>query len=470
MPQIRSRFAPSPTGYLHIGGARTALFSYLFARGKAGAFILRVEDTDRARSTSESVQAIFDSLRWLRIDWDEGPFFQSQRSDLYKERVRDLERRGRAYRCYCSTEELERKREAALREGRKPSYDRTCRNRTDRPAGPFVIRFRAAEFGETAFQDMIKGRVTFQNEELDDLIIARSDATPTYNFCVVVDDHEMAITHVIRGEDHLANTPKQIQLYEAMNYPVPAFAHVPLILGLDRTRLSKRHGATSVTAYRDQGFFPEAMINYLARLGWSYGDQEIFSITELLEKFAIEDVGKSAGVFDLEKLSWVNSHYMKTLPLERLVGDVRPFLEARGHRGLSEEWIAKMVATLRERARTLVELVDQASYYLGDAVAIDPKAGGKFLKPETRSLLLELAERLGSIPSWDTGSIQAVFEAIMAERRLGLGKIAQPVRVAVTGGTASPGIFEVLEVVGRERSLSRLRHAAATIGGSPAAG
>ena len=256
MPQIRSRFTPSPTGYLHIGGARTALFSYLFARGQAGVFILRIEDTDRERSTTESVQAIFDGLRWLRIDWDEGPFFQSQRSDLYKERVRDLERRGRAYRCYCTVEELERKREAALREGRKPAYDRTCRNSADRPDRSFTMRFRAPEFGETVFQDLIKGRVAFQNEELDDLIIARSDGTPTYNFCVVVDDHDMAITHVIRGEDHVANTPKQIQLYEALSHPVPVFAHVPLILGLDRARLSKRHGATSVTAYRDHGFFP----------------------------------------------------------------------------------------------------------------------------------------------------------------------------------------------------------------------
>jgi glutamyl-tRNA synthetase len=468
MAKIRSRFAPSPTGYLHIGGARTALFSYLFARGKGGTFVLRIEDTDRERSTTESVQAIFDGLRWLRIDWDEGPFFQSQRDDLYKERVRDLERRGRAYRCYCTVEELERKREAAFREGRKPSYDRTCRNRTDRPNRPFAIRFRAAEAGETAFQDLIKGRLAFQNEDLDDLIIARSDGTPTYNFCVVVDDHDMEISHVIRGEDHVANTPKQIQLYEAMNYPVPVFAHVPLILGLDRTPLSKRHGATSVIAYRDQGFFPEAMINYLVRLGWSHGDQEIFSLAELVEKFAIEDVGKSAGVFDLEKLSWVNSHYLKTLPLQRVVNDVKPFLEARGHRALSDDWIARMVATLRERSRTLVELLDLASYYLSDAVAIDPKAGAKFLKPEVRPLLLELAERLGSIPRWNASSIQAVFEAIMGERKLGLGKIAQPVRVAITGGTASPGIFEVLEVVGQERSVSRLQSAAATIGDSAA--
>jgi glutamyl-tRNA synthetase len=460
MPNVRSRFAPSPTGYLHIGGARTALFSYLFARGQGGTFLLRIEDTDRERSTSESVQAIFDGLRWLRIDWDEGPFFQSQRSELYRSAVEELVRRGGAYRCYCTTQELDRKREAALREGRKPAYDRTCRSRSDQPDRPFALRFRAPEHGETAFQDIIKERVAFQNEELDDLIIARSDGSPTYNFCVVVDDHEMKITHVIRGEDHVNNTPKQIQLYQAMGYPVPAFAHVPLILGLDRSRLSKRHGATSVTAYRDQGFFPEAMTNYLARLGWSHGDQEIFSTDELVKLFRIEDVGKSAGVFDLDKLSWVNAHYMKTLPLERLVEDVKPFLEARGHHEFSDDWIGKMVNTLRERARTLVELVDLASYYLADDLTIDPKAAAKFLKPDSRPMLAELADRLSDVQPWEAASIQKAFERVMRDRNLALGKIAQPVRVAVTGGSASPGIFEVLEVLGRERSLVRLRRAA----------
>jgi len=468
MSDVRCRFAPSPTGYLHIGGARTALFSLLFARGRSGKFILRIEDTDRQRSTEESVQAIFDGLSWLGIRWDEGPFFQTARFDVYQERVQELLGRGGAYRCYCTTEELEKKREAAMREGRKPGYDRTCRNRKDRPNQPFTIRFRAPEDGETAFDDVIKGRVAFQNAELDDLVIARSDGTPTYNFCVVVDDHDMGVTHVIRGEDHVNNTPKQIQLYEAMGWPVPAFAHVPLILGPDRSRLSKRHGATSVIAYRDQGFFPEAMINYLARLGWSHGDQEIFSFDELVEKFRLEDVGQSAGVFDLEKLKWVNSHYMKTLPLERLVADVRPFLEARGHSGLADEWIGKMIATLRERAQTLVELVDLASYYLTEEVTIDPKAAAKFLKPDTRAVLDSLVERLGATESWDHATIQGAFESVMAERGLALGKIAQPVRVAVTGGTASPGIFEVLDVVGRERSLARLKRAAASIAAAPA--
>ena len=470
MPDIRSRFAPSPTGYLHLGGARTALFSYLFARGRGGKSILRIEDTDRERSTPESVQAILDGLSWLRIDWDEGPFFQSQRSDLYRQCVQELVRRGKAYPCYCSPQELEQKREAALKAGRKPAYDRTCRNRADHPDRPFTIRFRAPEHGETAFRDLIKGPVVFQNEELDDLIIARSDGTPTYNFCVVVDDHDMRVSHVIRGEDHLNNTPKQIQMYEAMEYPVPEFAHVPLILGLDRARLSKRHGATSVMAYRDQGFFPEAVVNYLARLGWAHGDQEIFSMAELVEKFAIEDVGKSAGVFDPEKLEWVNSHYMKTFPIERVVADLKTLLEARGHTGLDDRWIARMAETLRERAKTLVELLDHASYYLREEVTIDPKAKAKFLKPDARPMLVELAERLDAVEVWEAAPIQQVFERLMQERGLSLGKIAQPVRVAITGGTASPGIFDVLEVVGRERTLKRLRSAAESIGEAGEAG
>lgn len=461
MSEIRSRFAPSPTGYLHIGGARTALFSQLFARGRGGRFILRIEDTDRERSTPESVEAIFEGLRWLGIDWDEGPFFQTERMALYRARIEELLRRGRAYRCYCTAEELERKRQAAMREGRKPGYDRTCRDRSDAPASPFTIRFRALDHGETAFRDLIKGTVVFSNAELDDLVIARSDGTPTYNFCAVVDDADLRISHVIRGEDHLNNTPKQIQLYQAFGYAVPEFAHVPLILGLDRARLSKRHGATSVMAYRDQGYFPEAMVNYLVRLGWSHGDQEIFTREELVRYFRIEDVGASAGIFNPEKLEWVNFQYMKSLPLERIVHDVKPLLVARGHRGLDDGWIGKMVATLRERAKTLGELVDLAGFYLAEEVALDPRAARKLLQPGAGALLGDLAARLATLERWDVDSIRGVFERVMEERKLGLGKIAQPVRLAVTGGTVSPGIFEVLEVLGKEKSLARLRRAAA---------
>ena len=464
MPDVRSRFAPSPTGYLHIGGARTALFSWLFARGQGGRFVLRIEDTDRERSTPESVQAILDGLRWLGIDWDEGPFFQSERGELYRGALDKLLAKGRAYRCFCSPEELVRKREAAQREGRKPAYDRTCRHRRDEPDLPFTIRFAAPETGETRFPDLIKGPVAYPNEELDDLILARSDGSPTYNFVVVVDDADMRISHVIRGEDHLNNTPKQIQIYEALGQPVPLFAHVPLILGTDRQRLSKRHGATSVMAYRDMGYFPEALVNYLARLGWSYGDQEIFTREELVEKFRVENVGKSAGVFNPEKLEWVNGEYLKTLPLARVVADLRPHLEARGFSSPDDEWLAKAVGTLRERASTLTGLLDMAGYYFTDEVTLDAKAAEKFLKPDTRPLLEEIVSFLEAVEPWEAASIEARFRDLATAKGLGLGKLAQPVRVAVTGGTASPGIFEVLEIVGRERTLRRLRAAISRIG------
>jgi glutamyl-tRNA synthetase len=470
MAEVRSRFAPSPTGYLHIGGARTALFSWLFARGRGGRFVLRIEDTDRERSTEESVRAILDGLRWLGIDWDEGPFFQSQRTGLYRAAVEELLSRGRAYRCSCSPEELQRKRERALQEGRKPAYDRTCRDRTRPPEGPFTVRFKAPLDGETRFRDLIKGEIAFRNEDLDDLVLARSDGSPTYNLCVVVDDSDMRITHVIRGEDHLNNTPKQIQIYRALERPVPEFAHVPLILGLDRARLSKRHGATSVTAYRERGYFPEALVNYLARLGWSYGDQEIFTRDELIEKFRIEDVGKSSGVFNPEKLDWVNAQYMRTLPLERLVHDVKPFLAARGVVDRDDRWIGRMVATLRERVTTLAELVEVGSYYWSEDVEIDPAAAAKFLTPQTVPVLERLADRLAAVEAWTVEGIERAFREVMAETGLGLGKIAQPARVAVTGGTASPGIFEVLEVVGRERTLRRLKTAVARARGNPAFG
>jgi glutamyl-tRNA synthetase len=460
---VRSRFAPSPTGYLHIGGARTALFSYLFARGQAGRFILRIEDTDRERSTPQSVQAILDGLNWLGLEWDEGPFFQTARMDRYRAELDRLIASGHAYRCTCTAEELERKRERAQAEGRRPGYDGTCRDRTDERRPPYTIRFRAPREGETRFRDLIKGDVVFQNSELDDMIVARSDGSPVYNFCVVVDDADMKVSHVIRGEDHVNNTPKQIQLYEALGYPVPKFAHVPLILGLDRSRLSKRHGATSVVAYRDTGYFPEAMINYLVRLGWSHGDQEIFTREELVEKFRVEDVGQSAGVFNPEKLDWVNAQYMKSLPLERLVRDVKPFLAARGVADRDDAWIAKMVATLRDRAQTLVELVELGGYYLRDAIELDPKAKAKFLKPEIAPVLRELREALGGLDGWDVEPIKGAFEKVQASSGLALGKIAQPVRVAVTGGTASPGIFEVLDVLGRERTLARLDAAVAGI-------
>ena len=458
---VRTRFAPSPTGYLHIGGARTALFSYLFARHHGGKFILRIEDTDRERSTQESIQAIIDALRWLRLDWDEGPFFQSQRAELYRECAARLLRMGKAYRCYCSAEVVEAKRKAAMKAGRKPMYDRTCRNVTRAPGEqPFAVRFKAPLEGETVVPDLVKGHVIFQNNELDDLILVRSDGTPTYNFCAVVDDAEMAVTHIIRGEDHLTNTPKQIQLYRALGYAEPKMAHIPLILGPDRARLSKRHGATSVMAYRDMGYLPDALVNYLVRLGWSHGDQEIFSRAELIEKFSLENVGKAAGVYNLEKAEWLNFQYLKAMPVDELAQAVKPFI-ARKDYALpgDDDWLARMVATLRERANTLVQLVELAHFYLSPTISIDATAGRKFLKPEILEALRALRGQLADTTPWDVETIHRCFETITGRFGLSLGQIAQPVRVAVTGRTASPGIFEVLDVLGKERSLERLDRA-----------
>ena len=462
MPEIRTRFAPSPTGYLHIGGARTALFNYLYARHCGGKFVLRIEDTDRKRSTPEAIDAILQSMEWLRLDWDEGPFYQTERMDLYRERLQALVSAGDAYPCVCTPETLDAKRQAALAEKRKPMYDGTCRP-TEREAiplpedVPFTIRFRSPESGATVVDDKVKGRVEFDNTELDDLILARSDGSPTYNFCVVCDDIDMGITHIIRGDDHLSNTPRQMQLYHALGSEAPVFAHVPLILGEDKKRLSKRHGATSVTAYRDMGYFPEALNNYLVRLGWSHGDQEVFDARELVEKFDIDAVGKSSAVFNPEKLLWLNAHYLKERAPSQLAQDVAPYLAAQGYDVPGDHaWLEKMVETLRERAKSLVELVEMAHYFLTEAVEIDDKAGRKHLAPESKSLLQELAARLGNLADFNEAGIEQVFGDIIAERDIKLGKVAQPVRVALTGSTVSPGIYEVIDVLGRDVTLARL--------------
>ncbi len=462
MTEVRTRFAPSPTGYLHIGGARTALFNYLFARHHGGKFILRIEDTDRERSTPEAIDAILASMKWLELDWDEGPYFQTQRYPLYKEKVQELLSEGKAYRCICTPEELEAKRQAAQREKRKPAYDGTCRLRPPaiRVGQPYTVRFRSPREGTTLVDDAVKGEVAFDNGELDDLIIARSDGTPTYNFCVVVDDVDMRITHVIRGDDHLANTPRQALLYQALGYPTPQFAHVPLILGTDKARLSKRHGATSVMAYKDMGYFPEALVNYLVRLGWSHGDQEIFSRAELIEKFTLETVGKSAGIFNPEKLLWLNSHYMKTLPLSRLADEVAPFIAAKGYPVPQDKnWLERMLATLTERAKTVAELVEMGRFYLTDEIKIDEKAAKKFLTREAAEPLEELTKELETLADFSERELEQVFTKTLQKKNLPLGKLAQPVRVALTGSTASPGIYEVIAVLGKERTLKRLKKA-----------
>jgi glutamyl-tRNA synthetase len=461
MTEVRTRFAPSPTGYLHIGGARTAIFNWLFARHHKGRFILRIEDTDQLRSTEESTNAILDGMRWLGMDWDEGPFFQTKRVDLYNEHIERLIREGKAYYCTCSPEELERKRAKALEEGRKPMYDGKCRGNTKKPDIPSAVRFLSPDAGHTVVRDHIKGTVVFENSELDDLIIRRTDGWPTYNFCVVIDDATMGITHVIRGDDHLANTPRQIQIYEALGYPTPEFAHVPMILGPDKTRLSKRHGATSVMAYKEMGYLQEALFNYLVRLGWSYGDQEIFSKDELIEKFAIDNVGKSAGVFNPDKLLWLNAHYIKESDNDRLSNLLRPFVEAKGFDLSKGPSIADVVRTQKERSKTLLEMADFSEFYFREEVMYDETAAGKFLRHEIGPVFESLISKLQGIgdEEFRQEGIEKAFADVMAERGLKLKDLAQPVRVALTGGTISPGIFEVIEVLGKEGTLERLQKA-----------
>ncbi|HBO84791.1 MAG TPA: glutamate--tRNA ligase [Deltaproteobacteria bacterium] len=463
MQEIRTRFAPSPTGYLHIGGARTALFNYLFARQHKGTFILRIEDTDVARSTDESTKAILDAMEWLGLDYDEGPFFQSKRFDIYREHAYRLLEDGKAYKCFCTAEELEVRRQEALKQGKPPRYDGRCRDAKENPDKPFAIRFKSSQTGVTLVKDHIKGSVAFENSEIDDLIILRSDSTPTYNLCVVVDDATMNITHVIRGDDHLNNTPKQILLYEAFNYPIPEFAHVPMILGSDKTRLSKRHGATSVMAYKEMGYLPYALVNYLARLGWSCGDEEIFSMAELIEKFSLENVGKSSGVFNPEKLLWLNAHYIKETKADDISKLIIPFLEAKGLKVQDDEKLKMAVQTLQERSKTLVEMADGAEFYFKDEIVYDEKAVEKFFKPETKDVLQKLVVKLQKAEPFLHSNIEKAFQDLVNETGLKLGNIAQPVRVALTGKTTSPGIFEIIEVLGREKTILRIEKATARI-------
>jgi len=462
--KVRVRFAPSPTGYLHIGGARTALFNWLFARQKKGSFILRIEDTDVERSTREAIDAIIDSLKWLGLDWDEGPILQSQKFDLYKDHARRLLAEGKAYRCWCSPEELDEKRKRAMKEGKKPKYDGKCRERTAPfPDGPYAIRFKAPQSGQTEVDDIIRGKVTFENSELDDLIILRSDGTPTYNLCVVVDDVDMKITHVIRGDDHLNNTPRQALLYQAFGCPTPQFAHVPLILGQDKARLSKRHGATSVTAYREMGYLPQALVNYLARLGWSYGDQEVFSSQELIEKFDLSKVGKSSGVFNPDKLLWLNAHYIRQKGPDELFELVAPFLEKLGSRPSKEENFLALLKLIAERSRTLDEMAVMSEFYFRDELVYDMEAGKKIISENTGTRINEIKEALNCLSSFGRKDIEQVFQKYVAEKDVQLKEVAQPVRLAVTGRTVSPGLYEILEILGKTKVVSRLERFLKTI-------
>jgi glutamyl-tRNA synthetase len=462
--KVKTRFAPSPTGNLHIGGARTALFNWLLARHYGGVFVLRIEDTDVERSKEEYVRDILEGLEWLGLTWDEGPFFQREYMDTYREYAHRLVAEGKAYRCYCTPEELEAKRQAAMQEGRKPTYDRTCREgRTVTGDRPSVIRFKTPTSGEVAYDDVIRGRIVFRSEELDDLVILRSDGTPTYNFTVVIDDVLMGITDVVRGDDHINNTPRQVLIYEALGFPCPRFAHVPLIHGKDKGRLSKRHGATSLLEYRRAGFLSEALMNYLARLGWAHGDQEVFSREELVEKFELSHVGKSPAIFDMEKLTWLNGHYIKNFPLSVIARELTPFLEKRHLTMPPAATLEAVVAALRERARTLEEMALMAEAFLIDEVVYDEQAQAKFLNAATRPLLEEYLAAFEELPSLEEGLQRGLVEGLAARHGKKLVEVIQPVRVALTGRTVSPGIFEVVGILGRETVVKRLRGAIAAI-------
>lgn len=460
MEPVITRFAPSPTGYLHIGGARTALFNWLFARHHGGTFILRIEDTDQARSTEESIKAILDAMEWLGMDWDEGPHYQTARFDLYRDYLQRLLDTGHAYYCDCSPDDLDARRKAAMAEGRKPKYDGRCRGRNLGPGPNRAVRFRCPDSGTTVLNDLIKGPIFFDNGELDDLVLQRSDGIPTYNFAVVVDDITMKISHVIRGDDHVNNTPRQILIYQALGEPLPHFGHVPMILGPDRARMSKRHGATSVMAYKEMGYLPQSLINYLVRLGWSHGDQEIFSVRELIEKFGLENVGKSASVYNPEKLLWLNAHYIKESDPRDLVPLLQPFLEHRGYPPRDPAYLAGAVRTLQPRSKTLVEMAENMKYYLVEDLEYEEAAAKKFLKPEMIDPFRRLIAGVEGMDHLDEKGLEKVFEqVVVTELGLKFGKVAQPVRVALTGGTVSPGLFEVMEVLGKAVVLKRLRKA-----------
>jgi glutamyl-tRNA synthetase len=459
---VRTRFAPSPTGALHIGGVRTALFSWLYARRHGGQYVLRIEDTDRERSTDDSVRGILEAFAWLDLAPDEGPYFQSRRLDRYREVAEQMIASGHAYRCYCTPDELAAMRAEQTARGEKPRYDGRCRNRARAPEGvPAAVRFRQPTEGQVVVEDLVHGAVVFENSELDDLVIMRSDGTPTYHFGVVVDDADMRITHVIRGDDHLNNTPRHINLFRALDLPAPRYAHIPMIAGPDGAKLSKRHGAVNVLEYREQGYLPEALLNYLVRLGWSHGDQELFSRDEMIALFDLSAVQRSMARFDVDKLNWLNQHYMKSAPAARLAAGVRHELEASGVKlGDGAATLEPLVDAFRERAKTLREMAERVHVYVTDGdLVYEAKAAQKHLQAPAAELLRNVRDGLAALGDWTEAGTQAVVEGVAAAAGVGLGKVAQPLRVAVTGDTASPGIGLTLALLGRRRTLARIDRA-----------
>ncbi len=462
MSNVRVRFAPSPTGYLHIGGVRTALFNWLFARHEGGTFVLRIEDTDQDRSTDEAIGIILEGLKWTGLDCDEGPYRQTDRLELYREQAMKLLEEGKAYWCICTPEELETRRKEAQAKGESLKYDGRCREKSlTTPTEPAALRFKSPQDGQTIIDDLIKGKIVFENQVLDDLIILRTNGYPTYNFCVVIDDALMNITHVIRGDDHVNNTPRQVPLFEALGFTVPKFAHLPMILGSDKARLSKRHGATSVLAYQEMGYLPEALINYLVRLGWSHGDQEVFSMDEMVSLFRIDQVQSSAAVFNPEKLLWLNAQYIRNSDPQLVAEQMNSHLQKEGYDEKAYSRIPggveALVPPLRERSETLLDMVKGAAPYLAETITIEEGAAKKFLTPAIASSLTKFADRLKMESSFTKEALELVFHGVLEEDGLKMGKLAQPLRVALTGGTVSPGIYEVMGLLGKTRTLDRLR-------------
>lgn len=462
---VRTRFAPSPTGFLHVGSARTALYSWLYARKHKGVFILRIEDTDLERSTPEAVAAIFEGMNWLGLHHDEGPYFQTQHFERYRQVAQQLLKAGKAYRCYCSKERLEALRAEQMAAKQKPRYDGYCRDKDMQDEGrPFVIRFRNPYDGEVLINDQVHGIIAIKNAELDDLIIARSDGTPTYNFTVVVDDWDMQITHVIRGDDHLNNTPRQINILQALGAKIPVYAHVPMILGDDGKKLSKRHGAVSVMQYRDEGFLPEALLNYLVRLGWSHGDQEIFSIEEMINLFDIKDINKAPSAFNTEKLLWLNQHYMKILDPAYVAQHLQWHFANRGIDAQTGPDLTELIKVQAERTKTLKEMVERSRYFYEDFTAFpDVDLAKQHLVPALKPVFEKLILELQNLTAWTDEAIHDVLVKVAAAYDLKMGKVAQPVRVALTGGTVSPSINSTIRLIGRGRTIQRLENSIAFI-------
>lgn len=454
---VVTRFAPSPTGYLHVGGARTALYSWLYAKSQGGEFVLRIEDTDLERSTDDAKQAILDGMSWLGLDHDKGPYYQTERFDRYNQLIDELLEKGLAYKCFMSVDELDAIREEQEKKGEKPRYPGTWRDRSDHPENmPFVVRFKNPLDGEVVINDHVRGEIRIANSELDDLIIKRTDGAPTYNFCVVVDDWDMGITHVVRGEDHINNTPRQINILKALGAPIPEYAHVSMILGDDGKKLSKRHGAVSVMQYRDDGYLPQAVLNYLVRLGWSHGDQEIFSVEEMIEHFSLDSISKSASAFNTEKLNWLNEHYIKSLPSEEVAKYAQWHFEQQGIDTNNGPSIADVITVQADRVSTLKELASISRYFFEDYDAFDEKAAKKHLRPVARLPLETVKEKLLAIEDWQAENIQAAINATAEELDVGMGKIGMPLRVAATGSGNSPSLDVTLNLISKEQIAQRI--------------